>query len=819
MSVDPGPVIPAGLNDVNVAISRAIHSRRRAISVAIVDRQYTLRPELRDRYGEQGREKCIEDTEHHLDHLSASLLASSPTLFDGYIRWAGSVMSSAGVRPEDVRENLGFLRDSLVESLPEEMAGVAASYVESAMAGLTGPRAETLSHLPEGEPLEGIAGKYLGMLIKCQRHDAVALILDAVDSGMSIRDVYLRVFQPCQRELGRLWQSGRITVAQEHYCTAVTQLIMSQLAPRLFSTEKNGRRAVIACVADETHEVGTRMVADLMELAGWDTIYLGGNVPVRGVVQALVAHRADLLAASATMTTHLPAVIDLIDLIASVRAEPACAGVKVMVGGRLFHAEPGLWQRVGADGQAADADEACRLAERLMSVPDDGVARVQRQRSAMNQEADSAPPALLPHNLFDELGRVNSEVVALNRELSRKNAEVERLHAEVSRQAVDLAAADRRKNEFMAMLGHELRNPLAPLRNALAMLGPEDPDIETVRWARDMMGRQIRQMVRLVDDLFDLSRIMQGKLNLHRKRVELSAVIADAVETAQPVIDAKGHELTVSLPVEPVFLNADPSRLSQTITNLLTNAAKYSEPGGLIALGVRQQASEVMISVRDTGVGIAPEMLPGIFDLFVQEGRSADQSQGGLGVGLALVKSLVEIHGGSVQARSDGPGRGSEFLIRLPVLDAEGVSPEPTRVRKPAGARWPRHRILVVDDNEDSVNVLRTMLTRLYSQDVEVAHDGPSALAAARAFRPEAVLLDISLPGMDGYEVARRLREMPGFEAITIMALTGWGGEQDKQRSQEAGFDQHLVKPVDPETILDLLTKTNTDASETRLEI
>ncbi len=805
MTVDLDLVIPAGLDDVNVAISRAIHARRRAISVAIVQRHYTLRHELRDRYGEEGYEKCIEDTEHHLAHLSASILASSPALFAEYIHWAASVMSSAGIRPEDVRESLALFRDGFIEQLPEEMVGVAASYVEAAMAGLADPRAETPSHLLERESDEGIASKYLRMLLTCQRNNAVQFILDAVDSGMAIRDVYLRIFQPCQRELGRLWQSGRITVAQEHYCTAVTQLIMSQLAPRLFSTEKNGRRAVIACVADETHEVGTRMVADLMELAGWDTIYLGSSVPVRGVVQALIAHRANLLAASATMTTHLPAVIALI---AAVRAEPACEGVKVMVGGRLFHAEPDLWQRVGADGQAADADEACRLAERLMDVPIKGLATGETPVSGMSREDALALPTWLPNNLYDELGRVNSEVVVLNRELSRKSAEVERLHAEVSRQALDLVAADRRKNEFMAMLGHELRNPLAPLRNALAMLGPEDPDIETVRWARDMMGRQIGQMVRLVDDLFDLSRIMQGKPDLHRERVDLSTVIAEAVETAQPVIDAKGHKFTLSLPAKPVFLNADPSRLAQVFTNLLTNAAKYSEPGGLIALGVRQRTYEVMISVRDSGVGIAPEMLPKIFDLFVQEGRSSGQSQGGLGVGLALVKSLAEIHGGSVQARSDGPGRGSEFIVRLPVLAANDL-PESKEMRKPTGASWPRHRILVVDDDEDSVNVLRKMLVRLYGQDVEIAHDGPSALAVAQTFRPEAVLMDISLPGMDGYEVARRLRQMPGLKAITILALTGWGGEQDRQRSQDAGFDYHLVKPVDPPTILDLLTKTN----------
>ena len=238
------------------------------------------------------------------------------------------------------------------------------------------------------------------MLVACERHAAGSLILDAVESGMAIRDVYLQVFQPCQRELGRLWQSGQITAAQEHYCTAATQLIMSQLAPRLFTTERNGRRAVVACVAGETHEVGTRMVADLLELAGWDTIYLGGNVPVRGVVQTLVEHRVDLLAASATMTYHLPAVIDLI---AAVRAEPACSGVKVMVGGRLFDAEPGLWQRVGADGHAADAGDACRFADRLIEQEGNGAAEA--RSAALGSEPGGRPPC--PTRTSDEVLRGN----------------------------------------------------------------------------------------------------------------------------------------------------------------------------------------------------------------------------------------------------------------------------------------------------------------------------------------------------------------------------------------------------------------------------
>src|SRR3954470_6349336 len=357
------------MNDLEGAAGRTIHSRRRAISEAVVERQYAASPGLRDRYGVRGREKCVEDTEFHLAHLSGALLASSPALFADYIGWASGVMTVAAVRPEDVRENLACLRDVLGAGLPAGVAGAAVSYVESALGRLVEPPAGVPSFLPKDGHLAEAAGDYLRLLLACERHAAGRLILYAVDSGVSIRYVYLLVLQPCQRELGRLWEAGRITVAQEHYCTAATQVIMPQLAPRLFATERNGRRAVVTCVAGEAHEVGPRMVADLLELGGWDTIYLGGNVPLRGVVRTLAERRADLLAVSATMAYHLSAVIDLI---AAVRAEPACAGVRVMVGVRPFDAEPGLWRRIGAEGHPADAGEVCRLADRLMSEPGGG---------------------------------------------------------------------------------------------------------------------------------------------------------------------------------------------------------------------------------------------------------------------------------------------------------------------------------------------------------------------------------------------------------------------------------------------------------------
>jgi CheY-like chemotaxis protein len=319
------------------------------------------------------------------------------------------------------------------------------------------------------------------------------------------------------------------------------------------------------------------------------------------------------------------------------------------------------------------------------------------------------------------------------------------------------------------------------------------------------MERQLAALVRLVDDLLDVSRITRGKVQLRPEPVELAEVVARAVETSTPLIQSRRHELKVSLPPGPVRLTADPTRLAQVLANLLNNAAKYTEEGGRIRLTAERQGGDAVVRVRDTGIGIPADVLPRVFELFAQADRSLDRAQGGLGIGLTLVKSLVEMHGGGVQARSEGLGRGSEFVVRLPA-PAIAAAPEPKGGRKPTEVGWPRRRILVVDDNVDSTNALAKMLTRLYSQEVRVAHDGPEALAAAGEFRPEIVLLDIGLPGMDGYEVARRLRSRPKAEGLLLVALTGWGQESDRDRAREAGFDRHLVKPVDPETLRDLLS-------------
>jgi signal transduction histidine kinase/ActR/RegA family two-component response regulator len=366
----------------------------------------------------------------------------------------------------------------------------------------------------------------------------------------------------------------------------------------------------------------------------------------------------------------------------------------------------------------------------------------------------------------------------------------------------ELTDINRRQNEFLATLAHELRNPLAPIRNALEVIKLSGVDDETVMIATAMIERQVSQMVRFVDDLLDVSRISRGKIELRKGRIELASAILHAVEAAQPLCDNLGNELTVSLPPQPLYLEADPARIAQVVGNLLNNSCKFTDRGGRIALVVEREGDEAVIRVRDTGIGLAAEQLPHIFDLFMQVDTSLERAAGGLGIGLKLVKTLVDLHGGSVEAHSDGLGHGSEFVVRLPLL-AEAVPSATPPVAAAPAARTP-HRVLVVDDNRDAANSLARLL-RLKGHDVRIAHDGVEAVAAAAELRPELVLCDLGMPKQNGYEVARRIREQPWGRDVLLVAVTGWGQEEFRQRSKEAGFDDHLVKPVDVEAFNQIL--------------
>jgi len=365
-----------------------------------------------------------------------------------------------------------------------------------------------------------------------------------------------------------------------------------------------------------------------------------------------------------------------------------------------------------------------------------------------------------------------------------------------------LREADRRKDEFLATLAHELRNPLAPIRNGLKVMRMVGDDRDAVEQARTMMDRQLTQLVRLVDDLMDVSRITRGKVELRKEQVQLAGVVNSAVETSRPMIEQMGHELTVTLPKLPVYLDADLTRLAQVFLNLLTNAAKYTERGGQIWLTAERVGSDVVVSVKDTGTGIAADQLPRIFEMFSQLDRSLEKAQGGLGIGLTLVKRLVEMHGGRIEASSEGPGKGSEFVVRLPVI-VEVSKPQTGEAMKEGDVKTSL-RILIVDDNRDGADSLSMML-KMMGNDTRTAYDGEEAVAAAVEFRPDVILLDIGLPKLTGHEACRRIREESGGTGIIIIAQTGWGQEEDRQRTHKAGFDHHLVKPVDPQALMKLL--------------
>lgn len=380
------------------------------------------------------------------------------------------------------------------------------------------------------------------------------------------------------------------------------------------------------------------------------------------------------------------------------------------------------------------------------------------------------------------------------------------------KRADGLAAANRSKEEFMALLSHELRSPLSPIINALNILRQMKTNDPLIEQAGNIIDRQVGQMVRLVDDLLDITRITKGKLRLTKEPVELRVIANRAAGSARPFMEARKHEFSVALPTKSIWVDADPARLEQILVNLLNNAAKYTETGGLIRMTVQQEGDEAVIRVRDNGIGIAPELLPHIFELFTQIDGSLSRTYGGLGIGLALARNLVEMHEGRLQATSGGLGKGSEFTVKLPVLARPSV-PETKTVVERFQPHGPALHVLVVEDNVDAADSL-SLLLRLHGHDVQVARTGPTALEMASLSRPDVVLLDIGLPGMNGFQVARHLRERPDFKNVTLCALTGLTpSEADRQRQQETGFDHYFVKPVDFKDLLEMFKSVAPAAS------
>ena len=401
------------------------------------------------------------------------------------------------------------------------------------------------------------------------------------------------------------------------------------------------------------------------------------------------------------------------------------------------------------------------------------------------------------NSMLAEIGKRAQALEESNRTLEHEMGE-----RRIAQEA--LVAADRRKDEFLATLAHELRNPLAPLRNALEIIRATADDPVAVQSAREMMERQLRQLVHLVNDLLDVSRITTGKMVLKISRVDLQSILDSALETAKPLIEARNLELAVHAPRERIYLMADPTRLAQVFVNVLNNASKFTDVGGRIAFDARIGDGELVVTVTDNGIGIPNEMLPVIFDMFAQVDRTLERAQAGLGVGLSLARHLIELHGGTIEASSGGLGHGSTFIVRLPnVADPVPIATAGASDSAAAAGAGP-HRVLLADDNVDFAESL-AMILQMMGHEVRLAHDGMEAAAAAEEFAPDFAFLDIGLPRLNGYELARRLRELPATRESVLVAVTGWGQEDDKRRAREAGFDHHMVKPVEPDQILEIL--------------
>ena len=460
-------------------------------------------------------------------------------------------------------------------------------------------------------------------------------------------------------------------------------------------------------------------------------------------------------------------------------------------------------QRVVREGLPLEGETVCyplRIGERTLG--------------ALGLVCESSP-GLLPQDLVTLQELVSRAAIALD------NA---RLYSSLQREIVrsreaeeSLQDANRRKDEFLAMLSHELRNPLAPIRNAVEVirrLAPPDPKLTM---ARDVVDRQVALLARLVEELLDVSRISQGKIALKKEPVELARIVAHAVETARPLIDTRGQTLAVSVPAAPVWLSADFARLSQVVSNLLNNASKYTGEGGRIEIAASAGEGEASITVRDNGAGIEPQLLHKVFDLFVQGERALDRGQGGLGIGLTLVKRLIELHQGCVEAASDGPGRGSTFSVTLPCISAVEPQQRVAPVVSSKSSEVYGRRVLVVDDNIDAAESTAAFL-RLEGHEVKAVHDGLQALASLKVFDPHVVVLDIGLPGLDGYAVARQLRSRGDTSHVLLIALTGYGQKEDRARAAEAGFDYHFVKPADPREIQVAIERGRNTAGEPTLE-
>lgn len=638
-----------------------LRSQQQRLAEEIVAQQYRRQTELWQTYGERGRQISVRDAGYHLAYLAEAVEADDPLLFEEYLAWVKVLFANLGFPERVLPTTLDCLRWVLSERLPAAEKEAALAIVDAAAAKLDGAPLTIPPFIEGGEPLDELARQFLDALLQAERRAASRLILEAVQNGVAITDIYLQVFQRTQWEIGRLWQLNQISVAEEHFCTAATQMIMSQLYPYIFTGERKERSAVIACVGKELHEIGAYMVADFLEMNGWNTYFLGANTPPSDILQAVAERQANILALSATMTFH---VSDVADIISRLRAQTSLA-TGVLIGGYPFNLSPDLWRKVGADGYAVDAAMAVTVADQIMAKnnnilivgSEDGlVARELYEEMAPgnSEQAGRARPSLkeqLPgNNLCNELSYLNNELIAMQREIAKKNAELEQLNRE--------------KNYFLGMAAHDLRNPLHIVLgySDFLMATCDDPAQQEML---QIIHKTSQFMVRLVDDLLSVSKIEAGELQLTYEPVNLAGLIRQSVATNRPLAAAKQieiiHRLDDTLPAALV----DSVKIEQALNNLLGNAIKFSEPESEIVVSLFQTDNNFLLSVQDEGPGISPEQQSRLFQPF-QRGLTGARGETSTGLGLVIVKRIVEGHGGRIWFESE-LGRGSTFFISIPL--------------------------------------------------------------------------------------------------------------------------------------------------------
>ncbi len=741
----------------------------------------------------------LEQSETHILILAACIEFESPVLLNDFVHWVTQLPESVSPYFCEISQFLDALISVVEAEFPQETTSVVQHYIDTARNSLLVDR---LAEPPARvcPPLAQLQHNYLTSLLATHRNDALNMVMKAIQSGVTIESIYLDVIQPAQHELGRLWQTGQISVAQEHYCTAATQFVMSQLQPWFLKTTSADQTLVATCVGDELHEVGLRIIADLFEVSGWNTIYLGANVPPESIAETLASSRAQILAISCTMTQHL---FGMADVIRIVRSHPGCEQVKILAGGYPFNIDPYLWKRVGADAAALDGKDAIDVANRLIQ------SRSQADnRSALSSTSQQVEAQVLSglNQSDDDLSRLNNSLITLQRKLNKANVELAALNKANEEKAQALQQADRRKDEFLAMLAHELRGPLAPMELAVGLLQMDDLDPSLIRESCETMQRQLDQMKHLINDLLDASRIVHGKIDLKKETLDLTHVLNRAIETVNPFIREKQQDLKLELSDTPIFLEGDEIRLAQVFANLLTNASKYTDKKGTIWLNTKQDRDAAVIEVCDNGFGIDPELLQDVFSTFTQEQRSKLHSKGGLGLGLSLVKQLVELHQGSVSADSEGADRGSVFSVRLPALESEENSTFAESVSTSLSSQnIPSRRVLIIEDTAGIARMISLLFEKLGHAPL-VATSGATAIRMFQETPPEIVVLDLMLPDMSGLEVARELRRLDQKNSTLIVALTGHNDDEHRQQARKHGCDEYYVKPIDIQDLQELAT-------------